>query len=638
MMMRFKMSHLLSYRHIFVSIVIFVIISSFSFCIDRDGEDEIEVFIEENGSIISFYDNYYIVDVAGKVTLTNPSKMSFYMIEIPMKLSSLKININDSSGLVSYNNNLIVIRQMYPNSSITLSYEIFGIDTDKDVANPDGVLYNAVKDSTPHINVQSVGNLYKAPLEDVSAGGHEHTRLVSAQYHNPTDFPFYLKEIKITKTSDLNLKNTLDSWTFKKEGGILPPGDTWKVDVYDRNAYEGEVYWLTVDLDIQSIFYNYSTNISLFDEEDVYEILENNTNASDNVSTGLSSLQDMVFVRKYISNKLVNPGDVIDVSIIINNFAPKVIDGAQLYDSFPQGFVIDDQKQGKAGKNSISWENLTLNAEEAKRITYSLKYADNDSFGVDFFEPAILRYTANEVFSQAIPYVRVYVPEKRLFMQKSIEFLSNDEVKVKIELSNMGEADLEHLVLNEYLSSESEFKEITRDFTEKGVWKIGKLKKDNSWEVSYVTDTAGVLNTFPVIYGVPEKSVMKTVKLSNVISSEFKRNALNAIELGGIIAILVIVAVMLLPKGYFRFGKKRELQDIKRMDRDLGHLLKDTTDTHEEQKAPGSQLNASSGSDEPSQQEDNSGKENIRDKKRGVISKNLEESKKKINAIKKKIE
>lgn len=393
----------------------------------------------------------------------------------------------------------------------------------------------------------SIGTLQKAPLEDVATGGQINTRLVSARYQNPTTFPYYINSATVIKTATLDPNNELEKWTFTKENGQLMPGETWKIDVYDRNAFEGEIYWLSSDMYIRDIFYNESSNFSFFTQDDLFKLEDNSTNVTEELITSLSYLSDRVFLTKRISSKVVNPGDVVTVTLLANNFATAAITGVAVEDTIPEGFEFVDSRFGTADDRKISWTNVTLNSKETRRIEYKIRYTDEDAVGIDYFSAAKLMYGNKEVYSQAIPYIRSYIPKKQLFVQKSINFISDDEVRVDITLQNVGESHIDSIVLNDYLAPNSEFREITQTFTNKGVWKIDRIEKDSTWEVSYVTDSVGVLNTFPVVFGIEDKSVLKTVILSNIISTNLQISTVRFVEIGGIIALLIIGVLFSFP-------------------------------------------------------------------------------------------
>ncbi|MGM5488453.1 MAG: hypothetical protein ACQESG_05880, partial [Nanobdellota archaeon] len=464
-------------------------------------------------------------------------------------------------------------------------------------------------------------------LEDPAQGGSPNTRLISATYKNPNNFTFKIEKATIIKTPDQNINNELDKWEFEKESGELEPYEQWNIDFLDENAHEGEVYWLSTDLNLKNVFFHEDLNITYLDQDDFFRPVENETNTTENVSA-LEFLPDRVFVRKKISKKLINPGDIIDVTILINNFNPENI-GSRVEDTIPSGFQVIESKGTQEGKR-ITWHNVSLNSQETRRINYKLKYVDNESLGVDYFSTAEVYYKDNMAYSQAIPFVRMYVPKKRLFIQKGIKFLADNQVRVTITLQNMGESDLSSLVMNELLSKDSEFKEITQQFHEKGIWKIDKIERGKTWEVSYVTDKINVLNTFPMIYGVPESSTMKTVILSNVVSSDYSTGTLRAIEVGGIIALIIVIVLFVIPVEVFQFKRARERKDLKSMGSEIDQLKEKTEPRIETQPTTKQSPKHTPSTPQNNQKQDNP--------KREEISKGIEETNKELKDIKSKLD
>lgn len=537
---------------------------------------DITIKVEEVGDIITFYDEYFIVDLNGTVTITNPTTMDIMGMSIPLEMSTLKFKMTNSTNGIEEKFKRIYIPFLGANATESFDYTIVGITSNGQIASKKGVFQAAIVKDNVVLSSQSAGTLFKAPLEDPSEGGHINTRLISAVFNNPTTFNYTVYEVKIIKTGqDMNLNNELNSWTFQKEDQTLQPGETWNIDFLDRDAFEGEIYWLTSDMNINQISYKTLENITIIKESELFAPIENVTNVTENVSSLATFLSEQVFLRKTISKNVVNPGEIIDVTILMNNFGADAITKAELTDLIPKGFEFYNPKQGSIKENQIQWNDILLNPRETRKVSYQLKYVDNESLGLDYFDAAELAYKNKRVYSQVLTFVRSYLPERKLFVQKTIEFISDENVRVTLTLQNMGEADIDHIVMNEYLAEESEFKEITKEFDEKGVWKIDKIKLGDTWEVSYVTDTVGVLNTFPTVYGIEEKSILKTVILSNIIQTKFIASSFKVIEALGILALLAGIVVVLLPANYFFTKNKKQIKRLKDYDSEIEKLITD---------------------------------------------------------------
>jgi hypothetical protein len=528
-------------------------------------EDSVYFNSEEQGIIISYFDNFYIVNINGTMTVSNPSQHEIYAISMNLFFASLRINIHNNTNKVHAYGSSIIIPQISANSSVSFDYSLYGITSNKEVISKEGVLTSALKKKLNEISSQMVGNLYKAPLEDTTKGGRANTRLVSAKFFNPSSIPYIIRDGEIIKTppGDMNLYNEIERWSFDKKNITLKKNQQYDFDVLDTNAYEGEIYWLNTDMYLTNIKFNSSVNISIITQDDLFEIIENRTNATINVSQEIKQLTDRVYLQKKISKSHINPGDEIEVVLLMNNFGSKSIEKAKLIDEIPNGFEIVKESNMIIDGKEITWNDLIINSQEVKRISYKLKYIDNESIGMDYFVMAKLFYEGKEVVSNNVPFVRIYLPEKKLFVQKEINFKNDDNVEVIIKLNNLGENSIDNIVLNEFLKDESEFKEISREFIKKGLWDIKNIKSGDTWEVSYTTNQLGVLNTFPVVYGIPEKNVMKTVILSNLITTEFKNSSITTISLIGVMIVLILSILMFLPTNFFNFKKRKELNTLK---------------------------------------------------------------------------
>lgn len=563
----------------FASIFIFVFILALLPCYAQAFES-IYVDIQESGKITSFYNEYFIVHVEGNITITNPTNSSIYDLNFELYLSSLDVKIVNGSDNFLINSQLLQVYEIPPLSSLTFDYKIVGITTEDLSSNNQSVLKNAITRMNPKIYSNLMGSLQKAQLENESITG-QAARVVSVNYLNPTGLRYNLGHINVIKTSMMNPNEPIATWpNLQAQKGTLAPYENFVIDIYDTNATEGEIYWLDSDIYTNDIIFTGSVNLSRFDQDDIYTLEENHTvNATpSNRSTAtLPVLEQRVYLRKFVDKKLVVPGEEVKVDLVVNNLGTEVIEGA-LKDFIPSGFEFVSSDNSGTGTNSESNFNVRLDPNSAKRYRYVLKYGDEDSLGVDYFKAAELQYGGKTIYSQVVPFVRKYLPEKKLFVQKSVKFLNDDEVQVIIQVQNMGESDIYNLIVKEFLANDNEFKEITQAFESKGVWKIVKLAQGATWEVSYVTDRTNVLNTFPSIFGVAKASILQTIILSNVITSKFKVMETTLIEIIGVISLLAILVTYFLPVNYFRRKTSKQVDSLRVMGSEI-RSLKDRTDT-----------------------------------------------------------
>ncbi|USN45700.1 MAG: DUF11 domain-containing protein [Candidatus Woesearchaeota archaeon] len=523
--------------------------------------------IVESGKITSFYDDFYVVNVDGVITIYNQEEVTLNNLNIPYNLFGLELRSNaTSSGQLMTSQGLIIF-SIEPQSSISLSYNILGITSINPIVDGEPILAGGIFQEEPEVYTDVFGQLLKNEPEVEAITGRDR-RLISVHFENPTSFNLTLDLFKVTKTSDLDITRELESWDFTGEVTQIGPGEFYAKDFFDEEVVEGEIYWLQADvfLDASQFVYNRTNNISLFTEDD---LINYSLNASVN-GTGRdvffnSFLLNNVFLRKTVSSTQVLPGDVIDVKLILNNFDPLLVSG-KLTDEIPSGFEIIDTGEGtkNADGSTLTWD-MSLNPRKSKRVEYAIKYVDEDSLGVDFFPAGEFVYGKNRVYSSSLPFIRQYIPEKKLFVQKSVAYITQDEIRVTLNLLNLGESPLEDLVVKELIPESAEFREISQPFTKKGVWVVDRIDQGESWITSYVTDSEDVLNTLPSVFGVPMSSVRSTILLVNIIESRIALLAIHWFELVGLASVILFLLVYLLPANYFSSSKRKQVRSLKQM-------------------------------------------------------------------------
>ncbi|MGM5488452.1 MAG: hypothetical protein ACQESG_05875, partial [Nanobdellota archaeon] len=155
----------------------------------------IHVHSEEQGHVISFYEEYFIININGTITLENPTKTHVYAMSLPLDIVPLQFTLKNSSSRVTFTKeNRISITELPPNSSTFFDFNIKGITTDKRVMNQSGLFIRQIQKELMEIHTPTIGKLNKAPLEDPAQGGSPNTRLISATYKNPNNFTFKIEK------------------------------------------------------------------------------------------------------------------------------------------------------------------------------------------------------------------------------------------------------------------------------------------------------------------------------------------------------------------------------------------------------------------------------------------------------------
>jgi hypothetical protein len=532
----------------------------------------LNISINEVGKIISFYDEYYIYQINGTLTITNPSNYSLYNIEVPLYLSTLDIRTNYSKEGNYLSPNELFIYSLGARSTETFNYRLVGITTEDLSTDGEAVLANAIEHLQPKIYSNLFGSLLKGPMEDPAFTGRD-ARLITVELRNPTDFQYTIAKIEVIKTAQMDPNLALERWDFSERKEFLDSFENYAYDFIDENATEGEIYWLTTDIYIDTIAIFENSNISRFDQDDLFEILSNVT-INETINDSLAFLANRIYLRKLVTSTLVVPGDIVNITVFVNNLEPQDV-SLVVYDIFPEGFELISVAGGTAEERNVTW-NVSISSGSAKRLRYSLRYTDEDSLGLDYFRPAYLIYDGETFYSQTLPFIRKYIPQRRLFVQKNIKFLSDEEVQVSLSLQNLGESPLENIMVKEYLLSAAEFREISKQPLERGLWKIETINQSGMWEVSYVTDKMNLLNTLPEIYGLPPSSILQTLILSNVITAHFSLLSTNFAEILGVSVLAVLLFLYFVPTNFFSRTKRRQARDLALMKQEISSLHKKT--------------------------------------------------------------
>lgn len=552
-----------SYSHgVIYFILLLILIGSIS---------AIEITTEETGKITSFYDDYYIVRLNGTLTVHNPTAYTLYHVELPLKLSTLDFRSLNSTSEFYINNEKIFIQSLPANSTQALNYKVAGISPSF-IKDPEkGLLKQALYYyGDPKIYANIMGSLRKAPMEKEEITGRD-ARVISVELRNPSAFKYFINFIKVIKTDSIRPDLELDSWDFSDEKKHLDAYENYNFDFLDVNAVEGQVYWLQTDIYFDDVRVFGKANLTIYDQDDLFIPIINDTYEDNFTEEELSLLDKRIFVRKMIPQRLFNPGDRTNITLIVNNLANTPLKG-NLLDVIPDGFkLIDISDNGIVNDSALNWK-VDIGTQNAMRYRYEVEYIDVEGLGVDYFPAAKLDYDINTIYSSVVPFVRKYVPEKKLFIQKTLEFLDNDEVGVTLSVHNLGDGPVENLVIKDFLDDDVEFKEVSQSFYEKGVWAVPIIEAGDIWETRYVSEKTALLNTFPEVFGAAKASVMKTIILSNIVESNLIMKGISNFEIIGILSLALLLMTYVLPQSLFARKHRNELKKVALTQRELANL------------------------------------------------------------------
>ena len=403
----------------------------------------------------------------------------------------------------------------------------------------------------------------------------EKRRLVTVTMDNIADISQNVSSIKVIKTPEQDPNNELAIWTFPDtpEPIIIEPHSAWSMDVIDYNSTEGEVYWLSTEVVTTTVPVLVTSQfIKRFTEEDLYSVANDSLDEAEYLEGVASYLEHLMYLKKSISSAKLMPGDLVEISVKINNFAP-IHRPFNLTERLPFGFEIEESGGANLTEGgTLVWEGR-LNPDSSRLIRYTSRYTDNDTLGLDHFEPSVLSYENQTLFSERIPFIRQFIPAKKIFIQKKLRYALNDEILVHIQMQNLGESDIHDLLVREFLAADDVFREISVMPEQKGTWRVPLLKKGETWEVTYVTDDNMAVNLLPEVYGIDKQIVLKTLVFENVVRNQWILPAMSIIEIAAPAFILGFIVFYF---GYRRRVFTRQTWGIRQLGREIRRLRKET--------------------------------------------------------------
>ncbi len=540
----------------------------------------ISMVVEENGKVISYYDEYYVVQVTGNVSITNSYNNSMYNVVVPYNIGTLNIFETSDTGYISPG--MFEFVMFNPFETKSFSYEVRGITATDPMLNNMSVLRSSVDWEKATLHSLLISRINKGEVEqnNINTSGVisvRNRRLVTVTLENPSGAEYNVSSVSVLKTPDQDPNDVIEEWHYPENSVsymIIHGHEIWERDIIDYNVSPDDVYWLSVDMDtgFRLSLYGSRHNVYRFDQDDLLDPVNMSFDELEELGNASDYLEYMMYVKKTYSDTWMLAGNTYDVDIRVNNFAP-VNRNITVTDFIPPGFeIVDDGGAESIINNTIIWKR-NVNPDSSEQILYKLKYTDDDSLGMDFFEPCMVSYGKHTLYSQRIPFVRKSIPKKKIFLQKKIEASANGEYIVELYVKNVGEYKLENILVKEFLGSAS-FREISQMPIEKGLWKIPEIKVDEAWTVSYVTTEHDKLTALPEIIGVEDNTMLKTLLFENVISTSWYSGAIMTIEYIGI-AVLILSVVLFVPIN--RWRRRVKERELRRLGKEVHKLRIDTT-------------------------------------------------------------
>ena len=504
--------------------------------------ESLELVINEQGKITNYLNTYWVVNVQGEGTLTNPSNSDLFDVRLFFDVVGLPVLEGPGDG--TFDGTSLYFRRVPRGDSVTFSYEIIGIAVQPPTLQNRGVLYSGFAKREPRIYSDVFGRLQKAPMEESSITGRD-ARLISVTFDNPSNLQYTIEELRVIKTPQLDPNQELNRWEIvnPSDPRTLPGGGFFVEDFLDDDAEEGEVYWLQSDV--------YISNVDLIDQSNLTRVTEQNltvpveslnfTNVSSNET--LDTITPRYALRKSVSNTFVVPGEPVRVTLRLYNFEPSLV-RYDISDSLPAGF---------SSEQDLSWQG-EIPAREAVEITYDAVLERSVLAGLDSFPAAQGTIAGVSVRSQPVSFVRRFSADNQLYVQKSIEHIDDSFSRVTISIRNLGSNVVRDVTVRERLGEGAEFSQITQQPQSRGVWVVDEVSPGGSWEVSYVTQSGDWVQNLPSIFGVPAESVLRTLLLENVVREGWSFVRTRGIEVFGITVLVLVPALLFLGRRYGWFA------------------------------------------------------------------------------------
>lgn len=499
--------------------------------------------ISESGKIIKYYDGHYVTNVNGRISISNPSDHDLYSIRIPFERdASLYMLELTNTGYLFYNS--IEIPILSPHQTINIDYQFIGLTLSRPNDDNVTILNTAIQRNKIRMYTDVQLKLEKGPLENQTGIWR---RLISVNIMNPSIFVVKAVNIKLIKTEPgvMDVNNQSRLWRFFDT--LLIPRTMMVADVFDYTNVASDIYWISADTAVANFELSARSLINHFTEKDIDNQAEIQL-AEDIISQQGPTekpFDQMLLVQKFVSDTLIKTDQVITVKNLIYNFEDKM-KTVSLKDVIPKNFelieVITDEERTPviiSGEN-LSWNDIMINPHSGRIFTYTMKMNNPNASGIQYIDGSTISFEEGRITSSNIPVILQFLPEKKLFMQKKVSILSDDEYLVDIEIKNLGDT-VNNLVLRDNIPEDKTISEITKPFLKRGVWNIEMINDKDSWKLTYVTNDAASLQNIPLLFGIEQDAVFITLTVDNQIKTGF----INKIQASEVIGIALLCITLL---------------------------------------------------------------------------------------------
>lgn len=525
---------------------------------------EPQITITETSGITDLKNGQFSLSTNGVVEIYNPSNVSrIYEVSIPLNLDSLigisKVTIDNTSDSFEIEFDRIRGYFIGPNQTFRFGYRIFGLTNSNvhNLAASDESMFEYYAEDFQLIG-QTIISLDKPQREGEnynqsgalvsSTLGSNSTRIVSASVRNPTDFDYFLNEMKLYKTEASDPLFSEGDLVSMFQNVSISPFGLHTIDFTDITSTDNSVYWVSADITMISF-----VNSSFSRTFSVFESPPSGGGGSRGGSSGGGGfgnfiddepeILDSLLIKKSVNKTVVRRGDEFEVILRIVNINDFVLEDLLVIDEIPRNYELKDVSKSV----DIKDRELRFEIEEVGEFeTYVIRYTlvnNAANLGVTFLKPAQLEFDGQFYFSEGILLINELLPDQRVFVQKEIDYIDNNFARVVIRVKNLGSIPLEDLLVADDIPDDVLIKEISRLFKERGVWEIEKLEAGEEWEVSYLVERNPSLDNIPNIYGIDQDKVFGTIISSEEILTVFGGNEPRLVEkvgLGLAVGLLII--------------------------------------------------------------------------------------------------
>jgi hypothetical protein len=510
--------------------------------------------IDEDGYVIDYYNEYYIVNVQGTLSIKNNYNLSLYGLRIPLNMNSLSVGVADNV----VRGNSLHIPSLKHDESTSFKYRIYGIITDdylRNIKNLDNM--SIMRFMIDDAGIEGFSDMVIA-LSKSNLNSKKNHRFIGVRVDNPTNLEYRVQGMHIIKTRDENINDEEYRFSITNKS-VIYGYETWETSVQDNheNLKYDDVYWFFADLKSQNfeIYYDDNYNLERLNQDDLGEIdtkIDYETQGGS--GSGNYDSYPKFFLRKSVNVTRVIPGDLINITIIATNLEQqsKVV---TITDLVPDGFALVSSTDDTLKSDyNLQWTR-EINKQTSKIISYVLKFTDNESVGLFYLPEAKAEYDKKQVYSEKVPVIKKFIPSKKLYLQKSIRKDGKDEFIVTIKIRNMGDVSLNDLVIKEFLTRGSKFYEITTKPEDLGVWSINSIEKSGEWVVEYKTNDHDDLYSLPSIYGLDDIYVLKTIIKEDIVANFSFIPGMNFVEFVGFILLILCPFIIFY---FWKFNKNND--------------------------------------------------------------------------------